>query len=226
MKLSIIIPVYNEKATILKLLDKVENVDIGMDREIIIVDDCSTDGTRDSLKNITKHKIFYHDSNKGKGSAIRTALKHVTGDIVLIQDADLEYKPEEYPLLLKPIMNGNADVVYGSRMLMKNKKIKYIANYIGNMLISLLATVLFFRRVTDMETCYKVMKTDVIKSIKLKSTGFEIEPEITAKLLKRGYKIHEVPVSYDGRSIEGGKKIDWKDGLKALGYVIKYRFMD
>jgi len=225
MKLSIIIPVYNEKNTILEVLNRVEKVDAGMKKEIIIVDDYSTDGTREILKKLTKYKILYHDKNMGKGSAIRTGLRHSTGDILLIQDADLEYKPEEYPVLLKPILDGKAEVVYGSRFLQKHKP-RYWLNYQGNKLISLITRALFFQKITDMETCYKVFKADVIKRIKLKAKRFDFEPEITAKIMKKGYKIYEVPISYKCRSYAEGKKITWKDGLAALWHIIKYRFVD
>jgi len=225
MKLSIIIPVYNERGNILKVLDRVGRVDIGIEKEIIIVDDCSTDGTRNLLERITKHKIFYHSKNMGKGSAIRTALKHATGDITLIQDADLEYHPEEYPQLLKPILSGDAEVVYGSRFLYEHRP-RYWLNYQGNRFISFLTTLLFFKKITDIETCYKVFKTDVIKNINLKAKRFDFEPEVTAKILKRGYDIYEVPISYKCRSYEEGKKITWKDGLASLWYLIKYRFVD
>lgn len=225
MKISVIIPVYNEKDSILEVLDRVEKTDTGTEKEIIIVDDKSMDGTRDLLKRVNKHKILYHDVNKGKGSAIRTGLRHATGDIIIIQDADLEYSPEEYPLLLKPIIEGRADVVYGSRFL-KQHKPRYWLNYQGNRLISLITRILFFRKITDMETCYKVFKAGVIKNINLKSERFEFEPEITAKLLKKGYRIDEVPISYQCRAYEEGKKITWKDGLAALWYLIKYRFVD
>ena len=226
MKLSIIIPVYNEKNTILKLIKTVENVDVGKTKkELILIDDFSTDSTRDLLKKIQNHKIFYHTKNKGKGSAIRTGLNHATGDIIIIQDADLEYNPNEYPNLLRPILEGKTKVVYGSRFLKKHKA-KYLLYYLGNILLSLITRILYFRKITDMETCYKVFKREVINNINLKSKRFDFEPEITAKIIKKGYKIIEVPVSYKCRDFKEGKKISWKDGVKAIWYLLKYRFVD
>jgi len=226
MKLSIIIPTYNEKKTLLKLLKKVEKVNIGkITKEIIIVDDFSTDGTRDLLKNIKKHKIFYHTKNKGKGSAIRTALKHITGDIIIIQDADLEYDPNEYPKLLKPILEGETKVVYGSRFMKKHNP-KYKLYYLGNIFLSIFARILYARKITDMETCYKVFKREVFDNIKLKAKRFDFEPEITAKIIKKGYKIIEVSIQYQCRDFKEGKKISWRDGVKAIWCLFKYRFID
>lgn len=233
MKLSIIIPVYNEKSTILKILEKVKNVKLGIEKEIIIIDDYSTDGTRDILKNINQKdiKIKYHNKNKGKGSAIITGLKYVTGDYVIIQDADIEYNPEEYKQLLDFLIKNNLDAVYGSRFL--NKKYKdfkeaqknfILTHYLGNKLLSLITTILYGKKITDMETCYKLIKTSIIKNLNLKAKRFDIEPEITTKLLKKHYKIKEMPISFKARDFKSGKKITWKDGLKALYYLIKYRF--
>jgi len=225
MKLSIIIPVYNEKNTILKLIKIVENVDIGgIRKEIIIVDDGSTDGTKDILRKIKKHKVFFHSSNQGKGSAIRTGIKYVTGSIVLIQDADLEYDPNDYYKLIKPIVDNKAKVVYGSRLLGKHINM-YFHHYLGNHLLTVITNLLYRSKITDMETCYKVFRRDVLFNLKLKSKGFEIEPEITAKLLKKGCRIYEVPISFTNpRKFIEGKKINYIDGIKAVYYLLKYRF--
>jgi len=228
MKLSILIPVYNEKTTILKVLDIIKKVKLGnIGKEIIIVDDGSTDGTREILKNLNKKniKIFFHKKNQGKGAAIKTGLKYITGDIILIQDADLEYDPNDYPKLLEPILKGKANIVYGSRFLKKHRP-KYYFYYLGNLALNLFISLLYQKRITDMETCYKVFKRDIIKNIRLKAKGFDFEPEITTKIIKKGHKIIEVPIEYRCRSFKEGKKINWKDGIKALWYIIKYRFTD
>lgn len=226
MKLSIVIPVYNERKTLLEILKKVEAVELPIDREIIMVDDFSTDGTRDILKTLEdKYRILYHSVNKGKGAALRTGFKHVTGDIIIIQDADMEYDPEDYPKLLKPILAGRTKVVYGSRFLKKHKVI-HRSHYLGNIALSILTSLLYFRWLTDMETCYKVFTKDVLDSLRLRARRFDFEPEITAKLIKRGYRIIEIPISYKSRAFNEGKKITWRDGLKALLYLLKYRVMD
>jgi glycosyltransferase involved in cell wall biosynthesis len=231
MKLSIIIPVYNEEKTILKVLDKVKKVKLNdITKEIILVDDFSTDGTKNILSELkdSSLKIFFHQKNHGKGAAIRTALKHATGDIIIIQDADLEYEPEEYPKLLEPIIENETKVVYGSRLkaIRKNIKNMYKLHYIGNTVLTLMTNLLYGSMISDMETCYKVFKKEVLNDIKLKSKRFDFEPEITAKILKKGYKIKEVPINFVGRKFDEGKKITWKDGIKALYYLIKYRFVD
>jgi len=231
MKLSIIIPVYNEEKTILKVLDKVKKVKLNdITKEIILVDDFSTDGTKNILSELkdSSLKIFFHQKNHGKGAAIRTALKHATGDIIIIQDADLEYEPEEYPKLLEPIIENETKVVYGSRLkaIRKNIKNMYKLHYIGNTVLTLMTNLLYGTKITDMETCYKVFRKEVIKDMKLKAKRFDFEPEITAKILKKGYKIKEVPINFVGRKFDEGKKITWKDGIKALYYLIKYRFVD
>lgn len=227
MKLSIIIPVYNERATILKILKKLYDVNIEMEKEIIIVDDFSTDGTKDILKklNVKNIKIFYHTKNKGKCDAIKTGLKYTTGDFIIIQDADLEYDPKDYKKLLQPILNKEVDVVYGSRFLKKFKKDKtfILSHHLGNKLLSILTTILYGSKVTDMETCYKLFRSNIIKNIKLESKRFSFEPEVTAKVLKK-HKIKEVPINFYPRDFEHGKKITWKDGIKHIFYLIKYRF--
>jgi len=225
MKLSIIIPVFNEEKTIVDVFNRVKKVKIGMDKEIIIVDDCSKDNTKEELKKIKDAKIFFHDVNQGKGAAIRTGLQHVTGDVVMIQDADLEYDINEYPKLLDPIKNNEADVVYGSRFMGKYKP-KYWTYYMGNKFLTLLTNLLYGSSITDMETCYKVMKADIIKGIKLRARRFDFEPEITAKLMKKRIRILEVPISYECRDFDEGKKISWKDGVKAIYYLMRYRLFD
>ncbi|MBI2564766.1 glycosyltransferase family 2 protein [Candidatus Woesearchaeota archaeon] len=224
-KLSVIIPVFNEKNTIEEVVKRVQSVKILLEKEIIIVDDGSTDGTRIVLKKLDGVKIIFHEKNKGKGAAIRTGIQNATGDIILVQDADLEYKPEEYPKLIQPIIEGKTDVVYGSRF-MGDHMPRYYFNYLGNKLLTFLTNLLYGSNITDMETCYKVIKADILKAIPLNATKFDFEPEITAKLLKRGHTIFEVPIWYKCRSYDEGKKINWIDGLKAVWYLIKYCFVD
>jgi glycosyltransferase involved in cell wall biosynthesis len=233
MKLSIIIPVFNEKETIEPLLRRV----LGTSKpevpvhEIIVVDDGSTDGTTEILTRIAKEstqpslKILVHPRNQGKGAAIRTALSHISGDAVLIQDADLEYHPEEYSLLIKPIVEYGADVVYGSRFLGIHRAFLFW-HYLGNKTLTLVTNLLFDSMLSDMEVGFKAFRTEVIKSIPLQARGFDFEPEITAKVLKRKLKLYEVPITYSGRDYSEGKKITWKDGLTAVWTLIKYRFRD
>lgn len=234
-KLTIIIPVYNEERTILKVIEAVKRVEINnVEKEIIVVDDFSTDKTRNILKKIKDKtiKIFYHNKNMGKGAAIRTSLENATGDIISIQDADLEYNPQNIVKLIKPILDGSSDVVYGSRFLGKRlvlfgkEKTKLPLHWIGNRGLTLLTNLLYFNSITDMETGCKVFKKVVIKNIKLRARRFDFEPEITAKILKNGYKIKELPIEFNPRSFEEGKKITWRDGIKAAYYLLKYRFMD
>src|SRR3989344_3489154 len=211
MKLSIIIPVYNEKKHLPALLKKVEKASLpGIEKEIVIVDDFSTDSTRDFLKKLKKHKVVFHDRNIGKGAAIRTGIKHCTGDIILIQDADLEYDPEDYKKLIKPFIKNNADVVYGSRYSSVEKgrgKIKYyMSYYLGGKFLTVLANLLYNAKIKDEATCYKVFRSDVLKGINLKCRRFEFCPEVTAKVRKKGYTIVEVPISYYPRKISEGKK--------------------
>lgn len=218
MKCSVIIPVYNEKNTFLEILKRINAINI--DKEIIVVDDFSTDGTREILKNLKDIKVIYHSQNEGKGAAIRTALLYVTGDVTIIQDADLEYNPDDYPKLLKPIRDGKAQTVYGSRF--KGKGEFKPLSFIANKILTYFTNFLYRAKITDMETCYKCIKTDIIKNLNLTSKRFEFEPEITAKILKKGYRIHEVPISYYGR--RKGKKIGFRDGLQAIWCLLKYRF--
>ncbi len=228
MKLSVIVPVYNEEKTIREILTKINAVQLSIDKEIIIVDDFSTDSTREILRNI-KYKnirIFYHEKNSGKGYSIRTGLQHITGDIIIIQDADLEYNPEEYSKLIQPILDGKTDVVYGSRYKGKVIGPNLLSHLYGNKILTFITRVLYLQNISDMETCYKVFKKEVLKDIKLRAKRFDFEPEITAKIIKKGYKIYEVPITYRSRLFDEGKKITWKDGIKALYYLVKYRFTD
>ena len=230
-KLSILMPVYNEKKTILKIIEEVKKAKLkGLAKEIIIVDDFSTDGTRDILRKIkdSSVRIYYHNKNQGKGTAVRTAISNSKGNILLIQDADLEYSPKEYGKLLKPILENKADVVYGSRFesIRKNLKKMYKLHYIGNLFLTFMTNILYNAKISDMETGFKVFRKKVIKNMNLRAKRFDFEPEITSKILKRGYKIHEVPVEFVGRKFDEGKKITWKDGVKAAYYLLKYRFVD
>ena len=280
--LSIVIPIYNEVASLKELLQQVASVEIGMKKEMILVDDFSTDGTRDILKEIeaiqedsdeirqyisapqippiaVSHqpsavgnpegveaaetspesrkpkaipaenasdisaKVFYHDVNKGKGATLRTGFQHITGDITLIQDADLEYDPEDYPKLLQPILTGEADVVYGSRF-MEGRQTGLLRSYPANQFLTTLANIVNGTRLTDMETCYKVIRTSILKEISLYSDRFGFEPEITAKLARRKCKIVEVPISYRGRDYHEGKTVSWKDGIAAIFHILRFRF--
>ena len=224
MKLSIIIPVFNEENTIASIIQKVQSADY--DKEIIVVDDASTDGTKDVLQKLSqqpKIKIFYHERNRGKGAAIRTAIKNITGNITIIQDADLEYDPVDYTILLKPILDGRADVVYGSRFQGGSHRVLFFWHYLGNKLLTLFSNVMTNLNLTDMETGYKAFKSNVIKNISLSSDRFGFEPEVTAKIAhNNNYKIYEVPISYSGRDYSEGKKIGWKDGVAAIYFILKY----
>jgi len=224
--LSVIMPVYNEQETLAEILARVRAVDL--EKEIVVVDDGSTDGTRDVLREEEKKgdlKVFYHQVNNPKGAAVRTGLEHASGSFIIIQDADLEYDPCDYPKLLQPILEGQAEVVYGSRFLVFRETMFFL-QALGNKFLTLLTNLLYGTALSDMETCYKAFRAEVIKSIPLRSRRFEFEPEITAKLLKRGYRIHEVPISYQGREYHEGKKLTWRDGVTALWTLIKYRFVD
>ncbi len=224
--LSVVMPVYNERATIDEIVTRV--LAVPMRVELIVVDDCSTDGTRDRLTDLQQHygfTLLLQERNQGKGAALRRGFAAVTGDIVVVQDGDLEYSPEEFPDLIDLIVEGRADVVYGSRFLGRHRVFLF-THYLGNRVLTLLTNVLYNTMLTDMETCYKAMRREVLQGLDLQSNGFGIEPEITAKIFKRGYRVYEVPITYDGRSYEEGKKIGWKDGLVALWVLAKYRFRD
>jgi glycosyltransferase involved in cell wall biosynthesis len=225
--LSILIPVYNEKSTLLELVRRVEAVPLALAKQIIIVDDGSTDGTRELLAGLgSRARVILHERNRGKGAALRTALEHATGDVVIIQDADLEYDPADYPGLLVPILDGRADAVYGSRFLGGPHRVLFFWNYVANMFFTLMTNVLYNINLTDMGTCYKVFLTDKIKAIPLRSERFGIEAEITAKICKRGLRLYETPISYSGRTYAEGKKITWKDGFSYLLCLLRYRVLD
>ena len=224
--LSVVMPCYNERTTIEEIIRRVLAVPIRI--ELIVVDDGSKDGTRDILSRLAeelKFKLIFQAKNGGKGAALRRGFQEVTGDLVVIQDADLEYSPEEYPLLTNLITSGRADVVFGSRFL-GTHRVFLLTHYLGNRLLTFITNVLYNTMLSDMETCYKVMRTDVLRSMELKSNGFGIEPEITAKVFKRRYRVYEVPISYDGRGYDEGKKITWRDGVVALWVLLKYRFTE
>ncbi|MAX23829.1 MAG: glycosyl transferase [Phycisphaeraceae bacterium] len=225
MKLSVVIPVYNECKTIHLILQQVQDVDI--DKEIIMVDDCSTDGTRDRLNELAAEadniRVLFHDVNKGKGAALRTGFQAAEGDVVIIQDADLEYDPAEYPKLLKPIEDGKADVVFGSRFAGgESHRVLYFWHSLGNTFLTVLSNMFTDLNLTDMETCYKVFKREIIQSIDIKENRFGFEPEITAKVARKRCRIFEVGISYSGRTYEEGKKIGWKDGVRAIWCILKY----
>ena len=225
-KISILIPVYNEYNSLLELLKRVESVDFcGMEKEIILIDDYSTDGTKDLYPQI-QHKVLFHEKNLGKGAALRTGLKEATGDIIIIQDADLEYNPQDYVPLVNIVKTNAADVVYGSRLSDTRNQGKFLLlSYLANITLSFLTRILFDTYITDMETCYKVFRADVIKDINIESNRFDFEPEITAKVLKKGVRYMEAPISYDARKASEGKKIGWKDGVQAIWTLVKYRFV-
>ncbi len=228
-KLSIVIPVFNEKDTLETILEKVENADFaGLEKEIVLVDDASTDGTLEILKRLEeKYKVLYHEKNQGKGAALRTGFAAVTGDIVAIQDADLEYSPDDYSPIIKLIVDGKADVVYGSRFMnVGYSKTAVAANYFGNKMLTFFTNLLYGAKLTDMETCYKAFKREVLDGIVIKSDRFDFEPEITAKILKKGIKIVDVPINYNGRKFDEGKKITWVDGVHAVIALLKFRFTD
>ena len=228
-KVSIIIPVFNEIETLDKILEKVEAAPFcGLEKEIILVDDMSTDGSREHLKNLeSKYKVFYHDKNQGKGAAIRTGMSHITGDIMVIQDADLEYDPQDYQELVKLIIEDKADVVYGSRLTgAKPSRSFMFTHWLGNKVLTLTTNILYGATLTDMETCYKAFRTSFLEGIQIKSDRFDFEPEITAKVLKRKPRLYELPISYYGRDYSEGKKITWKDGIHALWALLRFRFTD
>ena len=224
--LSVVMPAYNERETIEEIIRRVLAVPVRT--ELIVVDDSSKDGTRDILQRLAAElpiKLVFQPANAGKGAALRRGFQDVTGDLVVIQDADLEYSPEEFPELIELICQGRADVVYGSRFLGRHRVFMF-THYAGNCLLTFITNVLYNTMLTDMETCYKVMRTDVLRSMTLHSNGFGIEPELTAKIFKRHYRVYEVPITYDGRGYEEGKKITWRDGIVALWVLLKYRFTE
>jgi glycosyltransferase involved in cell wall biosynthesis len=229
MKLSIIIPCYNEIKTILPIINKINQV-VKFDKEIIVIDDFSNDGTREILKNLDNNLIkslILNDRNYGKGFCIKKGLEIVSGNFVIIQDADLEYDPSEYDRLLNPIIDGKADVVYGSRFIGNNeRRVLYFWHTLGNKILTIFSNMLSNLNLTDMEVCYKVFKTDIIKRIELKENRFGFEPEITAKLAKKNVKIFEVGIKYSGRKYKDGKKITWRDGFSAIRCIIRYNLFD
>ncbi len=227
MKISIIVPVYNEEKTIGRVLDKLTQVDLGVEKEILVIDDGSADKSGEIVRNYIKNGAYKKSDlklitkkNAGKGSAVRLGIREAKGDIITVQDADLEYNPEEYKKLIAPIIAGKEHVIYGSRFLLKHKP-RYKIYFWGNKFLTLLTKVLYGSKITDMETCYKVFRSDLIKKIELRSNKFDIEPEVTSKILKKGIKIREIPIAYIPRSVEDGKKINWVDGLQAI-YTLFY----
>jgi glycosyltransferase involved in cell wall biosynthesis len=225
MKLSVVIPCYNESATIRTTVDRVKEVPLD-EIEIIVVDDGSTDGTKELLKKeieLIVDKVIYHAANKGKGAALRSGFREVSGDIVVVQDADLEYDPDEFPILMEPILKGKADVVYGSRFTGSGPhRVLYFWHSVGNRFLTLLSNMLTNLNLTDMETCYKMFRREVIQSIEIRENRFGFEPEITAKIARTGCRIYEVGISYAGRTYAEGKKIGWKDGFRAIYAILKY----
>ncbi len=225
-KLSVIVPIFNERNTVVEIMRRMRAVDLPIEREFILVDDGSSDGTRQVLAQLgdSTARVISHPANRGKGAAIRTGLEHATGDLVLIQDADLEYDPEDWPKLLAPIFRGKATVVYGSRFTGERRNMLFL-HWVGNRMLSLLTNVLYNTTLSDMETCYKVFDRKVLDRVTIKSDRFDFEPEITAKVLRQGIRIYEVPISYAGREPSEGKKITWRDGFAAVGALVKFRFV-
>jgi glycosyltransferase involved in cell wall biosynthesis len=227
-KLSVLIPVYNERSTVLEVLRRVEAVELPLAKELIVVDDGSSDGTREILAGLPagRAKVVLHERNRGKGAALRTALAHATGDFVVVQDADLEYDPADWPGLLAPLLDGRADAVYGSRFLGGPHRVLFFWHYFGNLIFTLLTNILYDINLTDMGTCYKAFRTDLLKAMPLRSERFGIEAEMTAKACKRRLRLYEVPISYSGRTYAEGKKITWKDGFAYLWCLLRYRVAD
>lgn len=227
-KITVLIPVFNEKDSLYEIINQVESVDFGLEKEIILIDDFSTDGTKDLYKDLeSRCKILYHEKNQGKGAALRTGIKEASGDIIIIQDADLEYNPSDYIPLVELIKNDKADVVYGSRFADNRNKGKFLfLSFVANKTLTLMTRILYKTDLTDMETCYKAFKAEIIKGIEIKSDRFDFEPEITSKILKQKVRFSELPISYNSRTVEEGKKITWKDGLQAIFTLVRYRFKD
>jgi glycosyltransferase involved in cell wall biosynthesis len=223
--LSVIVPVYNERATVAEVIRRVRAVDLPLVLNVIVVDDGSSDGTDKVLAAIEDStvRVLTHDTNRGKGAAIRTGLSHARGDLVLIQDADLEYDPDDWPRMIDPIMKGKANVVYGSRFTGEHLNMLPL-HWLGNRFLSLVTNVLYSTTLSDLESCYKLFDRRVLEGITIESDGFDFEPEITAKVLRRGHRIYEVPISYAGREITDGKKITWRDGVAALRALVRFRF--
>jgi glycosyltransferase involved in cell wall biosynthesis len=228
-KLSVVVPVFNERTTLVEVIRRMRTVELpdGIEREIIMVDDGSTDGTRDVLRQLgdSTVRVLKHDTNRGKGAAVRTGLQVASGDYVLVQDADLEYDPEDWPKLIAPVQRGRARVVYGSRFTGERRNMLFL-HWVGNRVLSLVTNVLYNTTLSDMETCYKLVDRSLLLDLDLRSERFDIEPEITAKILKRRIRIYEVPISYMGREFDEGKKITWRDGFAALWTLAKFRFAD
>jgi glycosyltransferase involved in cell wall biosynthesis len=228
-KLSVIVPVYNERTTLVEVLRRMRAVELpdGIDREIIIVDDGSTDGTREVLRQLgdSTVRVILHDGNRGKGAAVRTGIEAASGDYILIQDADLEYDPDDWPTMIAPVQRGRARVVYGSRFTGERRNMLFL-HWVGNRMLSLVTNMLYNTTLSDMETCYKLVDRSLMLDLGLRSNRFDIEPEITAKILKRRIRIYEVPISYTGREFDEGKKITWRDGFAALWTLVKFRVVD
>lgn len=226
-KLTVIIPVFNEENTLEEIVQRVQDAPFPLEKELLIVNDGSVDRTREILDRLEggNIRVFHHTVNQGKGAALRTAQPHVTGDLVVVQDADLEYYPEEYELLAKPILDGRADVTYGTRFLGTHRVFLYW-HYLGNRLLTWVTNVLFNTMLSDMETCFKMCRSEIFTGMRLETNRFGFEPEFTAKVFKQNYKVYEVPISYNGRGYEEGKKITWRDGVAALFFLLKYRFRD
>ena len=227
-KLSIVMPVYNEYQTITEAVNRVLAAEVSLEKELIIVDDGSNDGTVDALKkfNDSRIKVFYHPANRGKGAALRTGFSNITGDMVIIQDADLEYNPDDYRIVLAPILAGIADVVYGSRFRGGPQRVLFFWHYVGNKLITLIADMLYNTNLSDIETCYKAFRKEILNKIKFHSDGFGFEVEFTAKVTRHKYRIYEVPIQYSGRTYSEGKKLTWREGIIALWLLVKYRISD
>ena len=228
-KLSLIVPVFNERTTLVEVIRRMRAVELpdGIEREIIVIDDGSTDGTRDVLRQLgdSTVRVLKHETNRGKGAAVRTGLQVASGDYILIQDADLEYDPEDWPKMIAPVQRGRARVVYGSRFTGERRNMLFL-HWVGNRLLSLVTNMLYNTTLSDMETCYKLVDRSLMLDLGLRSNRFDIEPEITAKILKRGIRIYEVPISYMGREFDEGKKITWRDGFAALWALVKFRIAD